>query len=276
MRYIECAFTIEPFEPWADLLAAELGEIGFESFVLEPPVLKAYVQESGFDQKSIHILDVMNTRGVRVEMKSKSIPKTNWNKEWEMNFEPVAINDRVRLRASFHEPDSSYEYDIVINPKMSFGTGHHETTRLMLSAMLNTSFHDKTVLDMGAGTGVLAIFASMLGAKSILAVEIEPWAAENIEENLELNGINNVDTVCGDQDAVGDKKFDVILANINKNVLIDQMKLYARALNDGGRLFISGFYENDVADLTHFAGSYGLKYVEKNILNDWAILEFVK
>ena len=179
MQYVEVKFLIKPYEPWADVLSAELGEIGFESFIEEDGYLLAYIEAPDFSKEKLKQVDSLNNSDIEIKYSEKVLEQQNWNKEWESNFEPVYVDDKICVRATFHKPEPTYPYEIIIDPKMSFGTGHHATTHLMLSAMQKTDFADKSVLDMGSGTGVLAIFATMRGAKPVYAIDIDEWCSIN-------------------------------------------------------------------------------------------------
>jgi ribosomal protein L11 methyltransferase len=277
MNYIEVNFEIKPFEPWADLLAAELGEIGFESFVeQEPNTLLAYVTQDQFSEEKIREVDTLQSAEVEVKFTWKELVQQNWNKEWEANFDPVFVDDEICVRATFHEDQPNFKYQIVIDPKMSFGTGHHATTHLMLSSMRAIDFTGKSVLDMGSGTGVLAIFAAMKGAERIEAIDIDEWCSINAKENAERNHVPQIVIKQGGKEAIGDLKVDVLLANINRNILIDQFADYARVTKSGGELHISGFYGTDVPVLNEAAEKHGFVFESKNELNKWTTVKYLK
>lgn len=276
MNYIEVKFSIAPYDPWADLLSAELGEIGFETFVEEDGHLFAYVQNDVFDESKMNSIDTLNSDDVLVSYEFKELEQENWNEKWESNFQPVIVDEDVCVRATFHEPHPECKYEIIIDPKMSFGTGHHATTHLVLSAMRAIDFTEKSVLDMGSGTGVLAIFAAMKGANPVYAIDIDEWCSVNAKENAERNGYPQIQISQGGKEKIGGLRVDVILANINRNILLDQMQDYSLALVDGGELYISGFYASDVDVLVEEARKNGLEYVKHNSLNDWTTVTFVK
>jgi len=276
MRYIEVKFSVSPFQPWADLLSAELGEIGFESFVEEGNHLLAYVEEDFFNEESIKAVDTLNNESVQVSFEFKYLEQKNWNKEWESNFEPVYVDDEVCVRATFHKPEPKYKYEIVIDPKMSFGTGHHATTHLILSAMRSIDFKDKSVLDMGSGTGVLAIFAAIKGANPIFAIDIDEWCSVNAQENAERNNVSQIQISQGGKEKISGLKVDILLANINRNILLDQMAAYSEAILPNGVLHISGFYKTDVDVLVAEAKLNGLEYVAQNAIGDWTTVNFYK
>tara|TARA_R110002050_G_scaffold141251_2_gene266360 strand:+ start:64458 stop:65291 length:834 start_codon:yes stop_codon:yes gene_type:complete len=276
MNYFEVKFSINPFHPWSDLLSAELGEIGFESFVEEEEHLLAYVEADLYDESAIRAVDTLNNEDVLVSFESKELAQQNWNKEWESNFEPVYVDDEICVRATFHQPEPNYKYEIVIDPKMSFGTGHHATTHLILSAMRNIDFNEKSVLDMGSGTGVLAIFAALKGAKPIYAIDIDEWCSVNAIENAARNGVDFIQISQGGKEKIAGLMVDVVLANINRNILLDQFEAYAHALHAGGQLHISGFYKEDVPVLVAEANKNNLEYVRQNSIGEWTTVMFYK
>ncbi|UTW65939.1 50S ribosomal protein L11 methyltransferase [bacterium SCSIO 12643] len=276
MQYTEVKFSIEPYEPWADVLSAELGEIGFESFIEEDGFLLAYVDESLFSEDALKNVDTMKMDDVEVSYSTKVLEQQNWNKEWESNFDPVYVDDQICVRATFHQPEPQYPYEIIIDPKMSFGTGHHATTHLMLSQMQSVDFKGESVLDMGSGTGVLAIFAAMRGANPVYAIDIDEWCSINARENAERNGVEFIEIMHGGKEKIPGMKVDVILANINRNILLDQLELYATALNDHGILHMSGFYQEDVESLLNEAIKYGLKFISQKSRGYWTTINLVK
>jgi len=276
MQYTEVKFSIQPYEPWADVLSSELGEIGFESFIEEDGFLLAYIDESVYSEEAIKNVETLNTEGVTVSYSTKVLEQQNWNKEWESNFDPVYVDDQICVRATFHQPKPQYPYEIIIDPKMSFGTGHHATTHLMLSQMQVVDFKGKSVLDMGSGTGVLAIFAAMQGANPVYAIDIDEWCSINARENAERNGVEFIEIVHGGKEKIPGMKVDVILANINRNILLDQIALYSEALNESGILHMSGFYQDDVESLVNEANNHGLKYISQKSKGDWTTINLVK
>ncbi len=253
----------------AEILIAELSDLSFDSFVEEESVLKGYVPEDQYnEQELIEILRVYNVENkyqvIKVETK-------NWNEEWEKNYDPVEVivgdEKRVKVRASFHDSDSSFKYDILINPKMSFGTGHHATTSNMLKLMTMMPLKDKSTVDLGTGTGVLAIMAHKLGAKSIRACDIDTWCVENGNENFQLNGIDTVQVELGTAGLYENDNFDVVLANINRNVLLSEMGIYANICQE--HLVLSGFYEHDLEIVNESATAQGFTFLKKEVRNDW-------
>ncbi len=278
MNYYELLFTTIPTEDYQqDLLINALGEIGFDTFEEVDFGFKAYIPSTDFDQDTLN-----ETLSVYQDMFSFSyeitlIPQKNWNEVWESNFEPIEIGDKIFVRATFHQPKPEFPYEIVIDPKMAFGTGHHQTTSMMLEWTLETDFAGKKVLDMGCGTGILAIMASKLDSGPVTAIDYDPVCYESTIENSALNNINNITALCGSKEVIPDEKYDIILANINRNILLDQMERYNEALLPGGEIYFSGFYETpDLDIITEEAGKYGLKYISHKKNKDWVAAKFVK
>ncbi len=276
MEYVEVTFQLSPKEPWNDLLADALGEIGFESFMDQDELFLAYIQKAEFNEEALKEVWVLNEESVSVQYQLQTVPNENWNKKWEENFHPVEVDDDVIIKASFHNVEKSYPYEILIDPKMAFGTGHHQSTFLMVRQMLGINFANKTVLDMGSGTGVLAILAKMRDAGYTKAVDNNDWAYESTRENVDKNGYPDIEVVLGDIDSVKGDKYDVILANINRNIVIDQMPFYANMLPQGGELLTSGFFEHDASLIKDAAEKAGFALFQENYRNDWAQLTFVK
>ncbi|GAB3539802.1 50S ribosomal protein L11 methyltransferase [Spirosoma fluminis] len=273
MNYIELQLHLSP--DYADILTAELAELGYESFVETDEGLNAYITEPDFNQDSLNELVAKYADQTAIAYEVSSLEKRNWNAEWEREYEPIEVANQVRVRASFHPLDARFRYDIVINPKMSFGTGHHETTAMMLEQQLGLDVEGKTVLDVGSGTGILAILAVKMGARSALAFDIEEWAVENARENAGLNGCPEVDVFQGTiADVESTSRFDVILANINRNVLLAEIPTYVTLLNTNGFLLVSGFYEQDAVDIQQKAVDVGLTPVRTLIRNDWTSILF--
>lgn len=262
-----------------DVLIANLAEIGFESFLENENGAVAYVREDSFVSESVETLiqdfpfdtDISYTYGL--------IENKNWNEEWEKNyFKPLVIDDRCIIKSTFHQEAGNYEYTVLIDPKMSFGTGHHQTTELMIREILKTDFTGKSVLDMGCGTAILAILASIRGADRILAIDIDEWAFENAKENLAINNVSNVDVKIGGADLLVDSNvsFDIILANINRNILLNDIHRYVSVLNKGGVLYMSGFYIEDISAITEECNKNGLAFKYSNSKNNWAVVLFEK
>lgn len=274
MVYLEYDFKISPLQPTSDILIAELGELGFESFVETETGLLAYMLKSEWQDQNLESLLAFQNPDVKISWTRKEIEQQNWNAEWEKNFHPILVGDRCMVRAPFHQPEA-VDYDIVIEPKMSFGTGHHETTHMMLQHILDDDFEGKTVLDMGCGTGVLAILARKRGAVDVEAIDIDEWCFLNTQENVERNHCPEIKAFQGDSSLLKDKKYDVILANINRNILLEDIPIYADCLNKRGTLFLSGFYLDDLDAISSKCGAYGLEF-EKNLeKNNWVAAKYV-
>ncbi len=275
MTFMEVKFNIEPIEPARDILMAELSELGYDSFEEDEDGLKAYIEKERFDSTKIRSLYVLNDRHFKISFDSSELPDTNWNAEWEKSYAPIDIDSKILVRALFHPPSDHHEYDILIDPRMSFGTGHHSTTRLMLRNALQKDLEDKTVLDMGCGTAVIAIFCKMCGAKDVLAMDIDENCVRNSMENCIMNHVE-IDVQKGEAHSLNGLQFDIIFANINRNVLLEDMVRYTDSLNDNGTLVISGFYEQDIKVLREKARSCGMEFINKAQELEWCALEFVK
>ncbi len=273
--YVEYNFTVAPTAPWNDVLAAQLGEIGFESFMESDTGLLAYIQQDLDSGDLLDGLDILNNDYVEIAFAKANIPPTNWNNEWERNFSPIMVQDKVEVRAPFH-PSHQVDYDIVIEPKMSFGTGHHQTTFMMMEHLLELDVHHKTVLDMGSGTGVLAILAQMRGAAQVDAIDIDTWCFENAQENVERNSADKVKVILGGADQLGDKDYEIIIANINRNILVEDIPTYVQNLTAGGTLLLSGFYQEDLAVMKEVCVANGLTYKGHKVKDNWVAPIFVK
>ena len=271
--YIEYNFTFSPKEPISEILIAELGNVGFESFVETENGVTAYIQKTDWNAEILADVFVLNSDEFSIEYNLNEVPQTNWNAEWEKNFEPIQVDDLVSIRAPFHK-NPNLKYDIVIEPKMSFGTGHHETTHMMVQHLLQLDLENKKVLDMGCGTGILAIFAEMKGAKPLDAIDIDNWCYENSVENVTRNNCENISVYEGDATLLVDKKYDVIIANINRNILLMDMKVYTNCLQEGGILLLSGFYEQDIPVIDAEVIKYGLKLEKFIQRNNWVALKY--
>ena len=271
--YIEYNFTFSPKEPISEILIAELGNVGFESFVETENGVTAYIQKTDWSAEILADVFVLNSDEFSIEYNLNEVPQTNWNAEWEKNFEPIQVDDLVSIRAPFHK-NPNLKYDIVIEPKMSFGTGHHETTHMMVQHLLQLDLENKKVLDMGCGTGILAIFAEMKGAKPLDAIDIDNWCYENSVENVTRNNCENISVYEGDATLLVDKKYDVIIANINRNILLMDMKVYTNCLQEGGILLLSGFYEQDIPVIDAEVIKYGLKLEKFIQRNNWVALKY--
>lgn len=275
MDYIELDFTMVPLQPASEILIAELGAVGFESFTETETGVKAYIQADDWSPTLLEHIHVLNSGEFLIKFQQKTIEQVNWNAEWEKNFSPIVMNENCVVRAPFHE-EFGREYEIVIEPKMSFGTGHHETTFMILNYLLEEALVEKSVLDMGCGTAVLAILAELRGAKPLVAIDIDPWCVENAEENIERNGCKQIEVLLGGADVIpqGDK-YDVVIANINRNILLEDMGRYVAVLRDGGSLFLSGFYESDLSTIKACCKDLGLQYQSHKFKNQWVAVKFV-
>lgn len=269
-NYLEFNFKISPLEPWNEILMAELIQVGFDSFTEEHDGILAYIQEELLDEPAIKELQIMNHPEVSISYTYEKMPNINWNEEWEKNFSPINIDDKVLIRAEFHESHPEM-HEIIIQPKMSFGTGHHPTTHLMIQQMMDMDLKDKTVLDMGCGTSVLAIYAKQKGAGRTVAIDIDEWSVENSKENAERNGVE-LDISQGTADNLGNENFDVILANINRNILISDIPTYVKVLNEGGKLLLSGLCFFDVTDILEVCEAQNLKLLKQMQREEWVSL----
>ena len=273
--YIGYHFTIDPVELGSEILIAELGEKAFESFIETETGISAFVQKDLWDTNILEDIQILSNPEFKIEYTFEEIEQVNWNEEWEKNFEPIDVDGKCHVRAPFHEKTSA-EYDIVIEPKMSFGTGHHETTHMMIQHLLETDLVGKKTLDMGCGTAILAILAEMKGAQPIDAIDIDNWCYLNSIENAERNNCKHISVYEGDASLLIGKKYDVIIANINLNILLNDMQQYVDCLNENGILFLSGFYTEDIPVISESCTSKGLTYVKQFERNNWVALKFVK
>ena len=282
MNYYELSFTYtSPIEKEIinDVLAAELGEIGFESFTESEKGLLGYISEALYDKKTLDDkLADFPLENTRIDYTSKWVESKDWNEEWEKNyFKPIRIGSECIIRASFHEAEPGYTYNIIIDPKMAFGTGNHETTYLMISEMLKLDLEGKELLDMGCGTAVLAILARLKGAKRVAAIDIDEWAYNNAMENIATNNMNNIRVLIGDATLLdGQEHYDIILANINRNILLNDMPAYVNVLNDNGYLIMSGFYTEDIPVIREKAELLQLTYQSNKIKDNWTATVFHK
>ncbi len=276
MIYQEYNFIIEGKEDFhQDLLINSLSEIGFDTFQDMDTGFKAYIPEGKAIEEQMNEIARLYSEMFSFSFEVKSIPHQNWNELWESNFEPLNIINRCYIRATFHEPHPEYEFEIVIDPKMSFGTGHHQTTAMMMEFMLEMDFSNKRVLDMGCGTGILAILASRLGAAEIVAIDYDPICFESTIENSSLNRVSNIIPICGSKEVIPESKFEIILANINRNILLDQIGRYTEVLSPGGNIFFSGFYEiPDLAIINDKAETSGLKFISLKKKRNWVAAHY--
>lgn len=275
-NYIELVFTIVAGEDYvSDILMHELAEVGFDSFDQNELGFRAYIPSHLFAEEKVQeVLQPYKdqfTFGYEINL----IPYKNWNEVWESNFQALTIKDQLYIYADFHEL-KEYPYQIKIHPKMAFGTGHHETTFQMAEVMLDVDFNGKSVLDMGCGTGILAILAHLKGAKSITAIDNDPIAADSCQENASLNNLTNATILCGDASNLKGLSFDIILANINRNILLNDMKQYSESLLPGGLIMFSGFYTEDLEMIKESAQANGLIYQHHQSKNNWVVASFKK
>ena len=276
MEYTEVDIKLNPVVPFADILVARLNEIEFESYNEDENGVKAYVQTHLLNETAVKEIISEVAELCELTFTINKVKQENWNKKWESNFEPVYINDRCVIRAHFHADFPDVEQEIIITPKMSFGTGHHETTSLVMNEMFGIDFKDKSVLDMGSGTGVLAILAAKLGANSLIGIDFDEWAFENAEENAQLNSVDNIDFIHGDAGAIGDKTFDIILANINRNIILQDIATYVGAMNEKSEILFSGFLKEDIPLILEKSEQLGLELVVSKHKNKWQMLHLKK
>ena len=279
MKYFEVTFTTSPCnETVNDVVSALAGEIGFESFVEWENGVQAYIQQSLFDEEALKSMVAdFPLPDTTVEYTVVEAEDKDWNEEWEKNFfQPIVIGDRCCIHSTFHKDTPQTEYEILINPQMAFGTGHHETTSSIISELLEADLQGKSVLDMGCGTSILAILASMRGADPITAIDIDDWCVNNSRDNIALNGINNITVEWGDANLLkGRAPFGVIIANINRNILLADMAQYAACMHPGSELFMSGFYVQDIPVIQEKAESLGMEFIHHREKNNWAAVKFI-
>jgi ribosomal protein L11 methyltransferase len=253
-----------------EIFTVVLAEAGFSTFEETETGVVGYIEENLWDEALLKELMSQYLGETPIEYTTAIVPVENWNEEWEKNYPNIYLSDFCQVLPSFREPLPNFEYTIIIDPKMSFGTGHHETTQSVMELMRKMDFKGQTVLDMGCGTGILGILAAMMGAKSVLGIDIDPWCYENGMENVALNHISNMEILCGDVSAIPAQEFDIILANINRHILLADGEYYIKHLKKGGILVLSGFYEvQDEAIITEHYEDLGLKAGEKKVQNDW-------
>jgi ribosomal protein L11 methyltransferase len=277
MEYVCVSFTVNPAEPGSEILASALSEENFESFVHNDTGFEAFIQQPLFNETILQNLSEQFPQ-IKFTHSIQKIKNQNWNEAWEKNFPPVVIENLCRIRAPFHLASTPPLLDVIIEPKMSFGTGHHQTTWLMAKALFALNLSNKSVLDVGCGTGILSIIAKKLGAQHVIGVDIDEWSIENSRENRKANGYRKeaIDFYQGTINSIEKDTFDVMLANINKNILLKEISKYAAHLNPGGILLISGFFDTDCPELIAAAEKTGLKNTGKELKNEWAMLSFSK
>ena len=280
-EYIEVSVKITPYnDENAEIVTAEVSELPFESFSGEDPFLKCYIQKELYDAQALKVvLSGLEGMGFDIEWSSTLMPVVNWNAEWESQFSPIIVDGKCTIKASFHKDLKRTRYNIIIDPKMAFGTGHHQTTYMMCRALLQNEeeVKDKVVLDMGCGTAVLAILAAKMKAAKVYGIDIDAVAAISAYDNARLNRVGTrIETCCGDASLLQRNTYDVILANINRNILLQDMGTYAHSLHKGGLLFISGFYVEDMPMLIGTAAASGLEYVSHDSIDNWCCIKFRK
>ncbi len=272
--YLGYHFTVEPKDMGSEILVAELGELPFESFIESDFGVTAYIQKQFWNETILEEVQILNSPEFVISYTIEEIEQVNWNEEWEKNFEAIDVDGKCHVRAPFH-PKTNAEFDIIIEPKMSFGTGHHETTHMMIQHLLETDVAEMKTLDMGCGTAILAILAEMKGAKPIDAIDIDNWCYLNSIENAERNNCNNITVYEGDAAILKDKKYDLIIANINRNILLNDMQSYVDCLNPKGTILFSGFYTEDIPYIDASCIEKGLTFVKKLERNNWVSLKYV-
>lgn len=276
MEYIQVSFNLGQIEEYQqDILIAELGEMGFDSFVDSATGFDAFIIADQFDEQQLKVIVAEQDFVCKYEV--QKVAPQNWNEEWEKNFSPLIINEDCYVRATFHESQPQYQYEIVIDPKMAFGTGHHQTTTMMMQYILETDFRDAMVLDMGAGTAILGILAAKRGAKKIVAIDYDEVCYQSAIENAKLNKIDNLISLHGSKEAIPQQTFDIILANINRNILLDQIESYAEVLKKDGLIFFSGFYDTpDLDIIKSHCEQFGLNYLSHKKIDNWVAAKFLK
>ncbi|MEQ8623966.1 MAG: 50S ribosomal protein L11 methyltransferase [Vicingaceae bacterium] len=279
MAYIACKITVQPFMPFNEILVAQLSELDFESFTEEERenVLIAYIPADEFQLSKVKSICSALKDQAKIELEVNTIEKENWNKKWEENFEPIQVDQFCLIRAPFHTTKSKITHEVIIEPKMSFGTGHHQTTQMMIALMKDDDYQEKTILDMGSGTGILAILAKKMGAKSVDAIDIEEWAFENMQENASRNEVT-LNCFLGDAALLKEKKqqYDVVFANINKNILLNDMSQFDEVLKPNGELHLSGFFTTDEAELLSSISLKNYIVLQRLEKESWSALKLQK
>ena len=272
--YIGYDFIVSLPQPATEILIAELGYVGFDSFVENEKGVTAYIQKDKWNAFILDDINILSSKEFEITFEFNEIEQTNWNEEWEKNFEPIVVDNQVTVRAPFHDKPTT-KYDLVIEPKMSFGTGHHETTYMMIQHILKNDFKNKSVLDMGCGTGVLAILAEKVGANELDAIDIDNWCYVNSLENVERNNCEKVSVYEGDVKLLDGNNYDIIIANINRNILLVDIPRYTKCLNKNGTLFLSGFYKEDIQMIESKCNEDMLKLEEIIERGQWVSLKFI-
>ncbi|MEH6306483.1 50S ribosomal protein L11 methyltransferase [Olivibacter sp. CPCC 100613] len=276
MDYSELTFVCVGEEGWQrDLFINDLAALGFDTFEDTALGFKAYIASASLDLVAVENLLLTLPENFHVSYSRQEISPRNWNAVWESNFEPIIIDKRCYVRATFHEPEPDFEYEVIIDPKMAFGTGHHQTTSLMMEYLLESSVAGKRVLDMGCGTGILAILAAKIGAERVVAIDYDPVCYESVKENVELNQVSVIEVLCGSKEVIPHEPYDLILANINRNILLDQLEVYSAVLKPHGQLFLSGFYDgDDLNQLAEAANKLNIIFSEKKVKDNWVAAKF--
>ncbi len=276
MAHAVLAITIRPVEPGREILISDLSDIDFEGFLETDEGVEAYIEEAELDMKKVQeVFKHLREADFEISHTSSVAEEKNWNEEWEKNFDPVEIKDLCRIRAPFHESKTGFKQEILIMPKMSFGTGHHATTSLMVEYLMTTKV-ESPLLDMGSGTAVLAILARILGVEDVTAIDIDEWAFENAPDNCELNNISDIEILMGDASLLGPKKFNTVMANINRNVLLEDIPKYSDVLHKNGQLFVSGFYVEDLDLIKEVAVRSGFIFNGNLVKDNWVSARFIK
>lgn len=278
MKYSLVKFSSNNIQDWQkDLLIDSLADFGFDTFEDTAIGFDGYIPSAQLFIPALDGLLMQNIDDYNIDYQIVDLPEENWNKLWESNFQPIVVDERCYVRATFHPPNSDFLYELIIEPKMAFGTGHHQTTSMMLSYILDSNPQDKKILDMGCGTGILAILAAKMGAKDLLAIDIDEVCTQNVLENQILNELNSIRTRTGTIDKIGAETFDVIYANINRNILLDHIQTYSASLIEGGELYLSGFYDgDDLALILKAAKNNHLVFESKKVTDNWCAAKFVK
>lgn len=274
--YIEYEITIEPYsDEFAEILGAQLTEIGFEGLTYTDSGFLAYIAVDSHEEDKIATFLSQYNSNYQLIFQAKLVKDENWNSNWEQDFDPIKIDNSILVRAPFHSEENGFTYEIIIQPNMSFGTGHHDTTQAILKTMLNYDFKDKSVLDIGCGTGILSILASKLKSASITAIDIHDFAYQNTLDNLERNNAQ-ANVLLGDISVIPDQKFNIILANIGKNITLQYMSSYAKLTDRDGLIFVSGFYDSDIDDIKESFELNAITFKEAIVRNNWAVCIGVK
>ena len=278
MSYQEVVFIQnEGAEAYCDVVIAELADLGFDTFEETEQGFRGYIPTTLYNEKAILNLLANYKEETQFSFSTSAIKHENWNTLWESNFHPISVADQVYVRATFHQPEPRFTYEIVIDPKMAFGTGHHQTTSSVMELMLDEDFRGKKVLDMGCGTGILALLAKKMGAKTVDAIDYDPLCFESTLENTELNTMTDIQAILGGKEAIPNTSYEVILANINRNILLDQLDRYAQVLAPEGSLILSGFYEQpDLEIIKEAAHALGLRYERHLVKQEWTAAKFIK